>query len=102
MTQTLVKSDKIIDKELKEELLKFMKENIKGHSEKEYLEFIEIMDKVFEYPHLLTIYSSNDGQNDLDETILYSILKSKREENKIKKDENQVEEQSIQNKINKL
>lgn len=82
----------IIDENLKSELKNIMRESIKGRSESDYDRFIQIMNDTFEYSHLLTIFT-NDGHTDLDEAILYSILKAKESKNS-----NESEELSILNR----
>ena len=82
----------IIDDNLKSELKNIMRESIKGRSESDYDRFIQIMNATFDYSHLLSIFT-NDGHTDLDEAILYSILKAKKSKNS-----NESEELSILNR----
>jgi hypothetical protein len=66
----------IIDDTLKNKIKKFLIENIKDRESKDYERFFEIIKETFEQPQLLSIFST-ETNSDIDESILYSILKAK-------------------------
>jgi hypothetical protein len=68
--------DVLIDETLKKQLEKFVRKTIKDRTNEEYDRIIEIIEETFKKSHLLSKFS-NDGQTDIDESILYSILKAK-------------------------
>jgi len=66
----------VLDEPLKKELDKFVRKTVKDRTDDEYKKIIEIIEETFQKFHLLSKFT-NDGQTDIDESILYSILKAK-------------------------
>lgn len=67
---------RIIDEQLKNKIKIFLMENVKDRKDAEYERFIGIMEETFHSPHLLSVFST-ETSSDIDESILYSILKAK-------------------------
>ena len=78
----------LIDDTLKAKIKKVLIESVKDRKDSEYERFIEIMRETFDYPQLLSVFST-EVNSDIDESILYSILKAKYSKDKNEDQEDQ-------------
>ena len=93
----MIKNQSIDIADLRQEILDQLKINV-ANKEDMHENMADIVQEVFKSPHLLTTYQLNSfGNYDIDEAILYAILKSQKmnEEEKPKRGQKEAKQSKL-------